>query len=72
MKDVAAVVAFDVAEHFVEMFLLLLVLLSVEVIEDCADTVDCAVAVVFCFHLCLVVVHREAPWPPVATLCGRW
>lgn len=46
MKDVAAVVAFEVAVHESEMFLLLL-LLSVEVIEDYVDAVDCAVAARF-------------------------
>lgn len=71
MKDVAAVVAFEVAVHVAEMFpRLLLLLLSVEVIEDCVVAVDCTVAVGFCFHLCLVATHQEAPWPPVATLYG--
>lgn len=64
-----AVVAFVVALHVAEMLLLLL-LLSVEVIEGCVDAVDCAVAVAFYFHLCLVAAHQEAPWPPVALLCG--
>lgn len=69
MKGVAAVVAFVVAVHVAEMSPLLL-LLSAEVIEGCVDVVDCAAAVGFCFHLCLVAAHQEAPWPPVVTPCG--
>lgn len=69
MIDEAVVVAFVVAVHVAEMSLLLL-LLSVEVIEDCVDSVDCAVAVGFYFHICLVAAHQEAPWPPAATPCG--
>lgn len=69
MKDEAAVVAFVVAVHGAKRSLLLL-LLSVEVIEDCVDAVDCAVAVRFYFHLCLVAAHQEAPWLPAVTPCG--
>lgn len=68
MKDVAEVVAFVVAMmHVAEMFLLRPVL-SVEVIRDCVDAVDYAVAVGFWFHLCLISAHQKAPWPTAAIL----
>lgn len=59
MTDIVEVVAFVVA----------VAELSVEVIQDCIDAADYAVAVGFYFHLCLVSAHQEAPWPTAAILC---